>query len=318
MVILFFSLKTTKLKLHLKFNFRDPNLIALIGVAIPLFVGGVFYRLMPVFERMIASDLPQGSISYLGYSNQFLGIFATITTSGIATTVFPRMAQAFSENDLNSLKNSFLMAMTTILVIVFPVAIIFFVFGIPIIQILLERGAFTHDITIAVYSTFVILLGAFIFQSLGSIVMRVLYLSKLTVIATIIGFIEIASYLFSGLWLCKFYSFKGLAIAQSFSTGLTFLISMLIIDKRLFNIYLPFRKTFLKITFSNLILLLFFSALNIFWSDVTSIYAITLKICTGLVIMYYILLALKVKEVLQIKNIINIKIANIINYKKSK
>ena len=313
MGISYFTLKKIKLPLGFKLNLKDSNLLALIVIAMPLFLGGVFYRLMPVFERMIASNLQQGSISYLGYSNQFLAILATITTSGIATTVFPRMAKAYSENDINALRDSFLMAMTTILVIVLPVAIIFYVFGIPVIQILLERGAFTHDITIAVYSTFVILLGAFIFQSLGNIVMRILYLSKMTVMATIIAFIEIVSYLFCGLLLTKYYSYKGLAIAQSFSTGLTILFSLLIINKRLFKIDLSFMKIFSKIIFSNLVLLIFFSLVNFLWRDINSIYAITLKTFAGIALLYYLLLILKVQEVLQIKYIINLKINNFIN-----
>lgn len=315
LVVTYFSLNKINLGITLKFNFKDRNLIALIVIAIPLFLGGIIYRLMPVFERMIASTLPQGSISYLGYSNQFLILLASITTSGIATTVFPRMSKAFSENDINSLKNSFLMALTSILLVVIPIAIIFFVFGIPIIQVLLERGAFTHDITIAVYSTFVILLGAFIFQSLGTIVMRVLYLSKRTILATSIAFIEVASYLFGGLWLCNYYSYKGLAIAQSFSTGLTILLSLIFINKLLFKIDSSFLKSLIKIILSNFAFLLFLSFVNVIWSDFDNIGAIILKICIGLALLYYLLLVLKVQEIIQLKNKFDIKIKNIINQK---
>lgn len=314
-IVIFFSLNRINFGLILKFDFKDRNLIALIVVAMPLFFGGIIYRLMPVFERMIASTLPQGSISYLGYANQFLAILATITTSGIATTIFPRMSKAYSENDFNSLKNSFLMALKSILLVVIPVAIIFLVFGVQIIKVLLERGAFTHDITIAVYSTFTILIGAFIFQSLGNIVMRVLYLSKRTVLATSIAVIEIASYLFGGLWLCNYYSYKGLAIAQSFSTGLTILLSLIFINKLLFKIDSCFYKSLIKIILSNFAFLLFLSFVNVIWSDFDNIGTVILKICIGLALLYYLLLVLKVQEIIQLKNKVDIKIKNIINQK---
>jgi putative peptidoglycan lipid II flippase len=203
--------------------------------------------------------------------------------------------------------------MTTILIIICPVGTIFYFFGVPLIQILLERGAFTHEITIAVYSTFVILLGAFIFQSLGNIIMRILYLSKMTVIATIIAFIEIIAYLLSGLWLSKYYSYKGLAIAQSLSTGLTFLFSMIIINKRLLKIDLSSINIFIKIILSNIAMFMFLLLLNIFWCDINNVYAIILKICSGITLMYSLLLIFKVQEVMQIKNLIKIKINKIIN-----
>jgi peptidoglycan biosynthesis protein MviN/MurJ (putative lipid II flippase) len=132
--------------------------------------------------------------------------------------------------------------------------------------------------------------------------------------ATIIAFIEIVSYLFCGLLLSKYYSYKGLAIAQSFSTGLTILFSLIIINRRLFKIDLSFIKIFSKIIFSNLVLLVFFSLLNVLWIDINSVYAITLKTFAGLALLYYLLLTLKVQEVLQIKYIINLKINNIINH----
>jgi putative peptidoglycan lipid II flippase len=311
-LMIYSSLYKLKFNIKLKFNFNNQNVIALIVVAMPLFIGGIIFRLMPIFERMIASTLPQGSISYLGYANQLLAILATIISSGIATTFFPKMSQAFSENDMNLLKRSFGMAMTSILIVVLPVSIIFYIFGIPILHFLLERGAFTHDITLAVYSTFVFLLGAFIFQSLGNIVMRILYLSKKTIWASSIAFIEIVSYLFGGLWLCNYYSYNGLAIAQSFSTGLTILLSLIVINRLIFKIETLFYRTFFKIILSNLFFLLFLLFINYIWHNIDNILIVILKITIGLVLLNYVLFTLKVEEIVTLKNIIQVKIKSII------
>jgi len=313
-LVTYFALNKLKIRLILKFDIKDRNLIDLFVVAMPLLIGGIIYRLMPVFERMIASTLPQGSISYLGYANQLLAILATIISSGIATTFFPQMSRAFSENDMSLLKSSFSTAMTSILLVVIPISVIFYVFGIPIIQILLERGAFTHDITIAVYSTFIFLIGAFIFQSVGTIVMRILYLSKKTIWASSIALIEIITYLFGGLLLCNYYSYKGLAIAQSFSTGITVIFSMFIINKLVFKMDVSFFKTFIIIVLSNISFLLFLMLINVIWSGTDNIIAVILKIILGLSILFYLLLILKVQEIIKLRNIIELKIKSIIKY----
>jgi putative peptidoglycan lipid II flippase len=306
--IVYHTLNKSNIKIKLKFNFNNHNINALIIVSLPLFLGGIVFRLMPVFERMIASKLPQGSISYLGYANQLLTILATIISSGIATTFFPKMSKAFSLNDMNLLRNSFEMAIISILLVILPISVIFYIYGVSIIQILLERGAFTHEITLAVYSTFVFLLGAFIFQSLGNIVMRVLYLSKKTVWASIIALIEISCYLFGGMWLCNLYSYKGLAIAQSFSTGLTILFSMIIICKLLFKFNASFFISSVKILFSNITFLLFLAFVNTLWNDNDSIIIIFLKISIGLILLSFLLYIFKIQEIIKLKNIVQFKV----------
>ena len=315
LVVICYSLHKLNFGIRLRFNFSDEDLKSLMLISMPLFFGGIVYRLSPVFERMIGSRLPQGSISYLGYANQFLAIIATITTSGIATTIFPRMSKDYSENNINSLRSSFIMAIGSILIVVLPIAIVFYMFGVRIVQLLFERGAFTHDVTLAVYSTFVILLGALVFQSLGNIIMRILYLSKKTVFATIIATTEIAVYLFGAMWLCRYYTYKGLAFAQSFSTGITFLLAMIVINSQIFKFGPAFFKSIAKVLVSNLILFLFLFLANQIWNDLHGLLSIVIKTSAGFTLMYYVLIKLKVQEILHFKNIITTKIGEFFNYK---
>jgi putative peptidoglycan lipid II flippase len=155
-IVTVFLLIHIRKSISFKRSSDDDNgeLHKLLKASAPLLITGIFYRLTGVFERGIGSTLSEGSISYLGYANQIMLILSTLTTSGIAITIYPLLSKAWSENDNERLQILFDRGICIILLMTLPISIIFIFWGTPIIQILLERGAFTHASTIAVSATF--------------------------------------------------------------------------------------------------------------------------------------------------------------------
>lgn len=206
-------------------NFKDEYLQLLLRNSAPLFFAGFFYRMTSVFERGLASTLPRGSISYLGYANQILLILATITSSGIATTLYPKLSTAWSEKNIEQIRILLTKSIRFIFIISFPIAFIFIFGGKNIIQLVFERGAFTNETTLAVSKVFSILTIAFIATSLGNMIAKILYFSGKTIWASATNIIETSIYLFLAFSLIKIMSYEGLAWAYSLSTFLSVSIS---------------------------------------------------------------------------------------------
>lgn len=229
------------------FNLKEYNLVQLLKTSLPLLVGGIFYRLTPIFERGIASNLPQGSVSYLGYANQVMLILVMLTSSGISTTVYPALSRAWSENNLDRVRDLFAKGIRIILLISVPLSVIFIFWGSSIFQLLFERGAFNHQATLAISSIFSILTIAFIASSLGNMIAKVFYFSQRTVLVTIISFLEVGVYIVLAYSLSSRLSYKGLAIALSasicFSIFMSF-VSLCIILKH-YNWYQTLKDLFL-------------------------------------------------------------------------
>ncbi len=222
---------------HFDFDFRNEGVRQVIRVMTPLVLAGVFYRAGTVIERMIASTLPTGSISYLGYATRLTQILAGIATLGISMTIFPVMARRWSENDLAKVREYFAKGLRIIMLITFPIAMIIVVLGVPIIQLLFERGAFTRETTLAVASVLLILLaGPFICGGLGAIVWKGFYISQRTRLAALLGVTHTLIYIGTAYVLAKYYSFIGLAWASTigFVIGISMgLIAMKFIFKRI-------------------------------------------------------------------------------------
>lgn len=197
------------------FDFHNEGVRQIIKVMSPLVFAGLFYGATTVIERMIASTLPTGSISYLGYGNRIISILAIISTAGISMTIFPIIARSWAENDLVKVREYFARGVRTIMLVTFPIAMVFVVLRVPIIQVVFERGVFDHRTTTAVADILMILLIAFIFSGLGNLVRKGFYVSQKTKLVAIIGIVGVTIYIFLAYFLAKTFSYRGLAIAKS-------------------------------------------------------------------------------------------------------
>jgi len=209
----------------------EKDIIKMFKIASPLLIVGIFYRSTNIFERMIASTLERGSISYLGYANQLVNILSTIVSGGIATTIFPKMSKEWELNNLDATRKYFAKGMRIVLFVTVPIAIIFICLGDSIVRILFERGAFDVNATKAVNNCLSLMMIAFICLSCGNIVGRAFYISRRTKICAVIASSEILVYLLLGYYLSLNFSYLGLAVALSISTLYNIIVSIFILNK---------------------------------------------------------------------------------------
>lgn len=250
LIISFSLIRTKEIQLSFNIDILDDDVKKTFKAAAPLLIAGVVYRFSSVWERMLASKLTIGSISFLGYANQLLIVLSTLTSGGISTIFFPVLSRAWSNKDMATLKENFTKAVVLLLYISLPVAFLFCYMRVEFVQVLFERGAFNRDSTIAVGGTLALLMGAFIFQSLGSIVTRSFYYMEMTIAASLIGIIEIAIYLLVSIILVKYFSFYGLAFSFSFAAMSNVIISALIVNKKIKFLTQSLWMDLLKILFS--------------------------------------------------------------------
>jgi putative peptidoglycan lipid II flippase len=213
------------------FDFGNEGVIQIMRVMSPLIFAGLFYKLTTVIERMIASTLPTGSISYLGYANRITAILGTIATAGISTAIFPVMARGWAENDLAKIREYFAKGVRIIMLITFPIATVFAVLRVPIIQVVFERGAFTNNATVAVANVSVVLMGSFVCLGLGEVVGKGFYISQKTKLLAVLGITEAIIYFGYAYILAKRFSYIGLAVSTSMYYFFPIIINSLIMRR---------------------------------------------------------------------------------------
>jgi len=214
-------------------SFSDPKLKSVFRVIGLLLLTNVVIRLTPVLERIIAAGLSRGSISYLGYANQITLILITLTSSSIATTIFPVLSSAWSENNFPKLRATFVSSIRILLLLSIPVVSVFLISGTSLVKITFERGKFGPEATLAVANAGRYLMGFFLFGSLGNIVFKIFYIANRSKLVVLISLVEIIAYLLLTYLLVPHYKYLGLAIALSASAGINIILAFFFLVKNL-------------------------------------------------------------------------------------
>jgi len=140
------------------FRFREPDLssrisgsfshpgLKRIGILMgPAVLGATVYQINIVIGTLLASLLPEGSVSYLYYADRLvefpLGIFAIAA----ATAVLPSLSKQAAAKDFEALGDTFAYSMNLVFFITIPAMAGLIVLREPIVALLFGRGAFDKE-----------------------------------------------------------------------------------------------------------------------------------------------------------------------------
>ncbi|MBI5483395.1 MAG: murein biosynthesis integral membrane protein MurJ [Deltaproteobacteria bacterium] len=142
------------------FDFTNPEVHRIALLMLPsLFGVGVYYLNITV-SAILASLLPQGSVSYLYYAQRLFEFPQGIVIVSVAQAVLPSMSKQAAEGDMTGMKDSLSFAVRLTLFITVPAMAGLMVCSTPVISLLFMGGAFD-------YSKVVNSAEALLFYSLG-------------------------------------------------------------------------------------------------------------------------------------------------------
>jgi putative peptidoglycan lipid II flippase len=114
---------------------------------LPAIFGSAVYQIASIVMTILASLLPEGSVSYLYYADRLvqfpLGVFAI----SLGTAVLPSLAKQAALDDMDGLRSSFSYAMRLVFFVTVPAMTGLIILREPIIKLLFERGAFDQEAT---------------------------------------------------------------------------------------------------------------------------------------------------------------------------
>ncbi|MBI4366548.1 MAG: murein biosynthesis integral membrane protein MurJ [Deltaproteobacteria bacterium] len=141
------ALRNAGMGLGLTTRLRHPALRELTRIMLPSVYGGAVYQLNVIVITLLASFLPDGSVSYLWYADRItefpLGIFAV----AIATVTLPALSDHAVENDLAAFKTTANFSLRVVFAEAIPAAVGIILLATPIVRLLFEGGAFSDRST---------------------------------------------------------------------------------------------------------------------------------------------------------------------------
>jgi putative peptidoglycan lipid II flippase len=114
---------------------------------LPSTLGLAVAEINSMVDTLLATFLPEGSVSYLYYSNRLIQFPLGLFGIAIGTAILPTMSGQAARGEIESLKETFSFGLRLVMFITIPATVGLIVFRHPIIKLLFERGAFTAEAT---------------------------------------------------------------------------------------------------------------------------------------------------------------------------
>lgn len=121
-------------------DFKEPGFKKILKLILPITFSSAFSQIYMFIDRMLASSLPEGSISALDYANRINWLIYNIFILSLLTVTFPELT--LNAKKIEEFKYTLVKAIRSIWVIVIPGVVFLLVLAKPIIQLFFERGSF--------------------------------------------------------------------------------------------------------------------------------------------------------------------------------
>ncbi len=224
------------------FHPEIKKILLLMG---PGVFGTAVYQISILVNTILASLLPQGSISFLYYSDRLvqfpLALFGI--TAGIV--VLPLMSKQVAEGKVAEIRDSLTNGLCFIFFITIPSTFGLIIIGKPIISLLFERGAFTGEITQGTYIGMVCYSVGLSAASATRILVAFFYSFKDAKTPVKAGIVSFSINIICALIFMYFYSYAGLALAVSAGIIVNFVYLAARVSSRVDS--LPWKLIFIRI-----------------------------------------------------------------------
>ncbi len=233
-------------------QWRDPELLKIGERMIPILFASAMSSMNEFIEKFLISDLGDDKIAAFGYARQIFQLPLAIFLGSIAIPLFVLLLDHIKKGDLFVAKRTIEKALLSMMMLLIPVTIGFWLIGEELIAILFQRGSFEAEST-RITANALVLLGLALYPlAIRDIFTRTFYALENTLTPVIIGAIQIAIYIAAAFVLIPLIGFTGAALAFAIGAGIASIILGILLWRRI-GAFLTkdFLLTFLKITFAS-------------------------------------------------------------------
>ena len=184
-------------------------------LALPIFIGGSVAQINTFVDRVLASQLAEGSVSALTYSNEIINAIVMLTVSILVTLVYPRLNQAFAAGEKEQIGALTERGINVLSLLCVPLSLGAMVYATPVIRLVYEHGAFTAQHTATTAASFFCYALGLTFLAFNQLITKVFYSLHDTKNAVICSVISVVCNIALNLILVRQMAHAGLALATS-------------------------------------------------------------------------------------------------------
>ncbi len=198
---------------------RDAFVGQLARMSLPVVFGTTVGFLAPLADKMLASFLPESSVTAIDYANRIKGIVLSVAFGPFLVFADLDFSVEAAKGKLDSLLSSLRNSINHCSIVMFPVSALVCVLAVPLVSVLLQRGNFTArnagyvGYALSFYAPWLAQFG------IGSIVSRAFYAQKDSFTPVLIGVFGMITNVLLNVILVVPLGIGGLALATTLASS---------------------------------------------------------------------------------------------------
>ena len=216
-----------------EYDFKHPGLKKMSLLIIPATMGMAVAQLNIFISTILASYLPEGSITYLYYSMRLIQFPIGIFGVAMGMAVLPTLSEHAVKGEFDKLRDDFSFALRLLFFITVPAMAGLIALREPIVNILFQRGKFDYVATVGTAQ-------ALLFYSIGiwsivgvRVVTASFYSMQDTRTPVKVAVIALAANVLLSVILMKPLKHSGLALANALASGVNFTLLFFFLRRKL-------------------------------------------------------------------------------------
>ena len=272
-------------------SFHELSVVKkIVYMALPMLLGASSSYINLLVDKMLASTLPEGSISALNYASTLNLAIGSLIVTPFVTVAYPQLAKYAALNDYDNLWSYSRKGINSIIVLSVPISIICLLHSDEIITLLFKRGAFDINAVSMTAGAFACFCLGMIGYSLIELLNRCFYAIKKQKVPVIVSSISVFINIGLNFLFINNMRHVGLALANSVALLVNASCLLFMMQRYGLNLFTTSQcYSFIKICISAFMMIITKNITSYFAYDVylTSIISVILELFTFYGCCYY-------------------------------
>ncbi len=215
------------------FSFRDAEFKHVIVKLPPALITAGISQINSLIDKMMASTFKKGAVSALHYGSKLNHVLSGLLSTAVSTAFYPQMIELITLGKKDELNRMVTKIINIFCVLMIPVTIAGYMFSIPIIKVVYERGAFnasSTDLTASIFSFYCL---GLLFYACSAVLTNIFYGHGDTKTPMFISLIAITINIILNFVFSRLIGISGLALATSVSAFIGIIIKFVFVRKHI-------------------------------------------------------------------------------------
>lgn len=137
----------------ISFDIKHPGIRKIFRMLTPALFGIAIYQINTLVSNMLATMIPEGSVSYIYYTTRLTELVLGVFIVSIGNVILPEMSRLTALDDSKKFKRLFTDSVSSALFLAVPATAALIAAGIPVISVIFMHGKFNYnDVVLTYYS----------------------------------------------------------------------------------------------------------------------------------------------------------------------